>query len=157
MLSKLRALSQLTAFSLGVFISLSSLAVLQYFLPKSALSHHNHDHSSIYSSHDKPRLLLTLTPDISQGGLVVLYTFSGIFLGAILKEVKKKTSIPYSPMILISGLAIGAFNDYLGFLGDAVDLVGQINPHSLLMIFIPGLIFESAYNTDGFILGRSKW
>ena len=25
------------------------------------------------------------------------------------------------------------------------------------MIFIPGLIFESAYNTDGFVMARSKW
>ena len=157
MLIELKALSQFSAFSLGISLSLSSLMILQYFLPFSMMSHSLDPNSPINHLTQKPRLLLTLTPNISQGGLIVLYCFSGIFLGAILKEVKKKTSIPYSPMILISGLAIGAFKEYLGFLGDAVDLVGQINPHSLLMIFIPGLIFESAYNTDGFILGRSKW
>lgn len=57
----------------------------------------------------------------------------------------------------MSGLIIGAFHKSLGFFGESVELVNKIDPHTLLMIFIPGLIFESAYNTDGFILGRSKW
>lgn len=94
---------------------------------------------------------------ISDGQYIILFIFSGILLGAVLKEIKKKASIPYSPMLIIFGIAIGYFNDKLWIFGHATSMVNEIDPHTLLMVFIPGLIFEGAYNADVYVLNKSKW
>lgn len=95
--------------------------------------------------------------EISNGGLIIMYTFSVIFMGAIFKEIKKKTNIPYTPMVLIFGLIAGYYNESWGILGKAIHLVNDIDPHTLLMVFIPALIFEGAYNTDAYVFNKSKW
>ena len=95
--------------------------------------------------------------EISDGGKIILFTFVTLLLGAILKEIKKKTNIPYTPMILIIGLLAGLNAEHLGIIGESVKLVNAIDPHTLLMIFIPGLIFEGAYNTHGYVFSKSKW
>jgi len=95
--------------------------------------------------------------EISPGGMMIFFIFICLFAGAIFKEIKKKTNIPYTPMVLIFGLVIGYYDTQLGFFGEAVSLVNKIDPHTLLMIFIPGLIFEGAYNTDGYVFNKSKW
>lgn len=89
--------------------------------------------------------------------MVVFFVFTSLIIGVILKQIKKMTSIPLSPMLLIVGLILGFLCNRLGFLGDTVRLINDIEPHSLLMIFIPGLVFEGAYNTDPYVFGKSKW
>lgn len=94
---------------------------------------------------------------ISSGGLIIMFTFSVIFLGAILKEVKKKTNIPYTPMILMMGLIIGYYHESWGIFGQSIHLVNDIDPHTLLMVFIPALVFEGSYNTDAYVFNKSIW
>ena len=94
---------------------------------------------------------------ISRGGIVIFFTFVALMIGAIFTEIKKKFNIPYTPMILILGVFVGLYHDSIGVFGDSVEVVNGIDPHTLLMIFIPGLVFEGSYNTDGYTFSRSKW
>jgi NhaP-type Na+/H+ or K+/H+ antiporter len=78
-------------------------------------------------------------------------------IGSILREVKKHTGIPYTPMLMSTGIILGYFADQMGVFGNAVKLFYSMDPHVILYIYIPGLIFEGAYNTDGYIMSKSKW
>ena len=40
---------------------------------------------------------------------------------------------------------LGYYKDSLGIMGDAAEQVSNINPHGILMIFLPPLIFESGF------------
>ena len=92
--------------------------------------------------------------DVGPEALIILFTFVGLLLGAALREVSKKTKIPYTPILLAVGLIIGIYVDSLGILGEATKLALSIEPHGILMIFIPTLIFESAFNADWYIFKK---
>jgi hypothetical protein len=49
--------------------------------------------------------------------LVVLFIFVGLLLGGLLREVNKKTKIPYTPMLLVLGIFLGYFRESLGPIG----------------------------------------
>lgn len=62
--------------------------------------------------------------------------------------------IPYTPMLFVSGVLFGKFSQYLSYFGQAVEVVSEINPHGILMIFLPVLIFESGFNADWHIFKK---
>lgn len=97
--------------------------------------------------HDVAAQSLTLT----------FFCFSSLIIGTILKEVKNRTNIPYTPMVLIVGALIAYYHNKLGKLGESMKEVSNIDPHTLLVIFIPGLLFEGSYNTHGYTFNKSKW
>ena len=43
---------------------------------------------------------------------------------------------------------MGHYRHLLGDVGQSTDVISHINPHLLLLVFIPCLIFESAFNCD---------
>merc|ERR1719491_1532714 len=45
----------------------------------------------------------------------------------------------------------------MGIVGEAVFAVKHMSPHLLLGVFIPPLIFESAFGTDYFVIRREMW
>jgi NhaP-type Na+/H+ or K+/H+ antiporter len=65
-----------------------------------------------------------------------------------MKEINKKTHFPYTPMLLIVGLLWGATAEFTFTIGEAALSWKDINAHTILLIFIPALIFESAFGTD---------
>ena len=73
-----------------------------------------------------------------------------LILGGFCREIKKLTNMPYTPQLLVVGIVMGACSHMIGDLGKAFYIILQINPHGILMIFIPTIIFESAYNSDPF-------
>jgi len=76
---------------------------------------------------------------------VVACLFVLLLLGQFFKHIANVTPIPYTPMITILGIIIG-----LTPLGEitAIEVIQNLDPHVILLIFIPPLIFESAYNSD---------
>ncbi len=52
-----------------------------------------------------------------QQALIVLFIFAGLSIGGVLREVNKKTKIPYTPMLIIAGLLLGYYEDSLGAIG----------------------------------------
>jgi NhaP-type Na+/H+ or K+/H+ antiporter len=79
---------------------------------------------------------------------VSLFIFISLLLGIIFRRISIATKFPYTPMILIAGLIWGLIVEYLGLLGEAGEHWSDINPHTILIIFIPALIYESAFGTD---------
>lgn len=84
----------------------------------------------------------------SSEALVVFWLFSGLLLGGIIREIKKKTGIPYTPLLFIVGIVLGFTHHHLGVYGQSVYTVSNIDPHGILLIFLPVLIFESGFNAD---------
>jgi NhaP-type Na+/H+ or K+/H+ antiporter len=72
----------------------------------------------------------------------------GLLIGAVVRELNKRFNVPYTPLLFVIGLLLGYYKDALGILGDAAEQVSNINPHGILMIFLPPLIFESGFNSD---------
>lgn len=85
---------------------------------------------------------------------IVYFVIISLIIGAILREVKKITGIPYTPMLLLVGVLIGGYHKSLGDFGKATSLFLNIDPHGILLIFIPTLIFESAFNIEPFIFKK---
>lgn len=88
---------------------------------------------------------------------VVFFVIVSLGIGAICLEIKKISGLPYTPMLLVAGMFMGIFSQSLMHLGINVNLVLEINPHGILLIFIPILIFESAFNIDPFVLKNELW
>jgi NhaP-type Na+/H+ or K+/H+ antiporter len=80
--------------------------------------------------------------------LITFVLFLGLTIGGLIREVNKKTGIPYTPMLFVLGLFVGLFSKSFGVLGVGINLITNIDPHSILMIFLPILIFESGFNAD---------
>ena len=64
--------------------------------------------------------------------------------------IKKLTTIPYTPLLIIFGMIIGLLNENLWEIGHSTNFVLGLSGHTILLVFIPPLIFESSFNTDFF-------
>ena len=107
---------------------------------------HADNHDSKTKSHDSEEGLTE--------AYVVYFIIIALLLGAVCVEIKKMTGLPYTPMLLVVGILLGAYSNSFGELGKSTLTILQIHPHGILLIFIPTLIFESAYNIDPFIVKK---
>ncbi|CAK89999.1 unnamed protein product (macronuclear) [Paramecium tetraurelia] len=85
---------------------------------------------------------------MEESAQLIHFLVLGLICGLILREFNKKTNIPYSPMILALGLAVGLSQEYLGKIGNSAHILSKMHPHLIVFIFIPVLLFESAFNCD---------
>ena len=83
----------------------------------------------------------------SDGTEAVLFLFLAIMTGAMVRFLFKRLPIPYTVMLIICGLAVGfaakaepAISRYTA--------IAHMNPHLLLHVFLPILIFESAFSMN---------
>ena len=89
--------------------------------------------------------------------LICLFVFIVLGIGTILRAFSKWTKVPYTPLVLAVGILLGALADHFGLLGDSATLASNINPQGFLTIFIPALIFESAFNVEWHVFRREIW
>lgn len=82
----------------------------------------------------------------------ILFIIITIFIGLVVRSIKDKNPLPYSITLLICGLLLGilARTNVLSFIGleviaTSITKAGNINPHLILYLFLPTLIFEAAY------------
>lgn len=156
--------SQITKLTI-YFISLSLFAgltfdVLASFHPEPGSSSRvlASEHPAEHGAHEKSAAPKTGHHHHQPNSMkIALFVFISMIVASFIREIKKNFKIPYTPMLMVFGMAAGYFSEHLSLFGHAVDLVNTIDPHTLLMIFIPGLVFESAYNTDGHVILKSKW
>ena len=71
-------------------------------------------------------------------------------MGFISLWIKKLTTIPYTPLLIIFGMILGVLHKHFWKIGKSTDFVLGLSGHTLLLVFIPPLIFESSFNTDFF-------
>ena len=58
-------------------------------------------------------------------------------------------------MLLVMGIFLGYAKHSLGVVGESTVIIEKLNPHMILLIFIPVLIFESAFNCEWHVFRRS--
>ncbi len=79
-----------------------------------------------------------------------------LIVGGVFKELSGWIGLPYTSLITILGVILGViaegYPDLIGGEGGklekAIHGYSNIPPHFLLLIFLPALIFESAFNSD---------
>ena len=71
-----------------------------------------------------------------------------MLIGQVFKLLSIWSGIPYTSMITVVGLILGYYHSHMGILKTALKTWAAMPPHLLLFIFIPALIFESAFSTD---------
>lgn len=83
----------------------------------------------------------------------LLLTIGGLIIGAILKSLLKHSRLPYTVGLFAIGIILGVMNrtgvfQSLPELHDAVSSVANINPDLILYLFLPILIFDTAYELN---------
>ena len=88
---------------------------------------------------------------------IILTIVGSCFIKSITKE--KKIPIPYSFILLIYGMLIGILTKYV-FLEEHKKLMyywANLDPHIMLSVFIPPLIYESSFNIDYHTVKKLKY
>ncbi len=69
---------------------------------------------------------------------------------ALVRHVLKQTPIPYTVILICLGLAFGAASNAAALYDTLVDFtsIARIDPHLMQFVFLPILIFESAFVMD---------
>ena len=103
----------------------------------------SHDHGGEHANHAAPLILLVVA----------------LFFGVLAKTLLAKSKIPYTVLLLLAGVAVGWGVDYEGAddkkpLHRSVRAWDRVNPHLLMYLFLPVLIFESAFSVDVHTLFR---
>jgi len=85
----------------------------------------------------------------------LLFVIVALLIGAGIRHFLKKTPLPYTVLLLLFGMALGAVDRvveldelYMGTLSHAIQWAGHIDPHVILFVFLPTLIFEAAFAMD---------
>ncbi|MFQ3176684.1 MAG: NhaP-type Na+/H+ or K+/H+ antiporter, partial [Psychromonas sp.] len=92
--------------------------------------------------------------------LMVIFVILSLLLGALIKSVSKTLSYPYCVILLLAGLSLGLYGRTehiqanLPGLNSALRTLAQVDPHLILLLFLPTLIFESAFSMDPHLFKR---
>lgn len=95
------------------------------------------------------------------GVFILLFVIVSLFTGALLRHCLKNIAFPYTIALLVLGLSLGlversgVFPENLELLGHALQLVVQIDPHLIMFLFLPTLIFESAFAMEVHLFRRA--
>lgn len=110
--------------------------------------HASHEEGEGHDSHDNTAPLL--------------FIIMAILIGVATRHFVKKSPFPFTVMLLILGIVLGVV-DRLGFfsvyelfglhieftaISKSIDFAANMDPHMLLFIFLPILIFEASYAMD---------
>lgn len=93
-------------------------------------------------------------PDTSMLFFIIL----AVFIGVSTRHFLKKLPIPFTALLLIIGIVLGSFSRLgyfeswagldVSFIKDSLYNAAHLDPHLLLYLFLPILIFEAAYAMD---------
>ncbi len=98
--------------------------------------------------------------DHEGGGSVLPFVVLALALGAAIRHCLRKTRLPYTVALLLLGLLLGLLNRFHWLhenwpeLGQSLQAASVIDPHLILFVFLPTLIFESAFSLDTHIFRR---
>ncbi len=95
----------------------------------------------------------------NSGLIILLFVIFSLLLGALLRSSMRNSRLPYTVILLLTGIIAGGANHF-GLLGSntlmhsTITEVGNIDPHLILYLFLPTLIFESAYSMEPHLFFR---
>ncbi len=92
----------------------------------------------------------------------LLFVIIALIIGAGTRHWLRKSPLPYTVTLLVIGLILGAMNRLgwfgefsigslhlnVDFLASSLNWAGHIDPHLILFVFLPTLIFEAAFAMD---------
>lgn len=82
----------------------------------------------------------------------VIFVGISLLLGIACRHVLRGTRVPYSVALLVLGIGLGALeygtHHGLGRIGDGIRIWANIDPDLLLAVFLPALLFESAFSME---------
>lgn len=94
----------------------------------------------------------------NEGILILIFIVVALMVGAFTKVFLRNSKLPYTVVLLLGGILIGtaARHDLFGHgsFDHVLSLVGGIDPHLILYLFLPTLIFESAYTMEAHLFFR---
>lgn len=92
--------------------------------------------------------------------LVLIFVVLSILVGVSIRALLKNTFIPYSVALLVFGLILGLLSN-AGYIrepfeeiGMSVQLGAELNANLILFVFLPALIFESAFDLEVHLFKR---
>lgn len=94
---------------------------------------------------------------------IILASFLLLALGEFLRHTASSLPIPYTVQLLICGGAFGFFlrdgstSSWDGPLQHSLQALADMDPHLMLHVFLPPLIFESAASLEWHLFNREKW
>lgn len=96
------------------------------------------------------------------GIIVLTFVTVALLIGALTRHFLKSTNIPYTVALLLIGIVLALLEryEYLGasqdhsFIAETFDLISNIEPHLILFLFLPTLIFESAFALETHLFRR---
>jgi NhaP-type Na+/H+ or K+/H+ antiporter len=100
-------------------------------------------------------------PDTS----MLFFVIIAIFIGAATRHFLKKIPIPFTALLLVIGILLGVFARLgyfeswggmdVSYISESLYSAAHIDPHLLLYVFLPILIFEAAFAMDLHTFKRS--
>lgn len=86
----------------------------------------------------------------------LLFIIISLIIGAAIRHFLRKSPLPYTGMLFLLGILLGVSNRmglfemfHLTSIGDSFRWAGHIDPHLILYVFLPTLVFEAAFGMDG--------
>lgn len=97
---------------------------------------------------------------MTQGLAILLFVVFALLSGALLRFLLLGSKVPYSVALLLLGLSLGALAQQAWLpawseeFSQGIDLVAGIEPQLILFLFLPALIFESAFAMEVHLFRR---
>ena len=132
-------------------MSLSKRVVMIFLVFQCLLvwvSAHSDSHDDTNSTHNDTSSHSSAHDDHEGIIYVVFTTFLALLLGAGTKYVLKNSTIPYTVVLLFLGFLIGELGSLNTDIGEYNRVIMDFDPHLMLYLFLPVLIFESAFSLD---------
>ena len=89
---------------------------------------------------------------------ILWFVFIALALGTACRSAFTviNSPVPYTVALLVIGICMGVLNDQfdLSGVGTSLDAFVHINPHLLLAVFLPALIFESSFSMEWHTLSK---
>lgn len=89
---------------------------------------------------------------------ILLFVVFALLLGALVKAIMRNFRLPYTVVLLLIGIGGAMISRFewveLGAIDTVLTQVGAIEPHLILYLFLPILIFESAYSMEPHLFFR---
>lgn len=142
-------------------VTVQSTEIIQDISPPEKVVEENHEgdlHASEAHGDQETHNEEDHSGDMSPLFFIIL----SLFIGTATHHMLQKSSLPYTVTLLIIGLVIGIIDRFgllmqwnlgslsfdVSFLSKSVEWAGNIDPHIILYVFLPTLIFEAAFALD---------
>jgi len=83
-----------------------------------------------------------------------LWVFSALLLSCVVIHLRESVHIPLSALLMLAGFLLRVAGEHIGMLAGAVKVMDDIDAETILLIFLPALIFECAFSMDWYMFKR---